>query len=239
MESIPFFLIARLVVGLAAGIWLARKMRGFLRWLVLRLMPLRYRISEQSFNMQARSSAALAYLLALSVALFIFFGLEKAWDKYGSSWITKEETVTSTASSLEPTLPSSYSAPIHSPSEETPPSEEVPSPETAAVPPPEPMPKREAAPELQPSFPRAYEETGRYFAQLYAFQEEARAWAQKQYWEGRLSRRVWVGVAAGEPAPYKVLAGPFGSRREARQYLRSQRLDGFPREQRNIRLYKD
>ncbi len=237
MESIPFFLIARLLVGLAAGIWLARKMRGFLRWLVLRLMPLRYRLSEQSFNMQARFSAALAYLLALSVALFIFFGSEKAWDKYGSSWVTKEETTQASTSSLEPTLPSSYSAPLPSIPEEAAPPEEAPLSVSATGPPPEPEPA--PAPKPATSYPTAYEESGRYFAQLYAFREEARAWAQKQYWEGRLSRRVWVGVAAGEPVPYKVLVGPFGQRQEVRSFLRSKGLNGFPREQSDIRLYKD
>ena len=84
-----------------------------------------------------------------------------------------------------------------------------------------------------------YEERGRHFVQLYAFRDEARAWAQKQYWQGRLSRQVWVGVAPGEAAPFKVLVGPFAQLQDARRFLRSERLDGFPREQRDIRLYED
>lgn len=219
MENIPFFLIVRLLLGLAAGIWLARKMRGFLRWLVVHLMPVRYRVSEQSFNMQTRISASLAYLLALGVAALVYTGLGKAWDKASMPRVAKTETAEASSSSLEPTLPSTYSAPVYNaPEEAAPPQENLPAP---------------------PARPDVYEESGRYFVQLYAFREEARAWAQKQYWQGRLSQRVWVGVAAGEPVPYKVLAGPFHGRQEARRYLRSNGLAGFPREQKDIRLYKD
>lgn len=177
MENIPYFLIARLLLGLAAGIWLARKMRGFLRWLVLRLMPVRYRFSEQSFNIQARASATLGYVLALAMALSIYIGLGKARDKVNLPWIAKEETIEISSSTLEPTLPSTYAAPVSSP------------PEEAALPEDSLLAVVAVPPERPPSPPTAYSETGRYFVQLYAFQEQARAWAQKQHWEGRLSRR--------------------------------------------------
>ncbi|MCB0581910.1 MAG: SPOR domain-containing protein [Phaeodactylibacter sp.] len=181
--------------------------------------------------MQSRASAALAYLLALGVALSIYIGLGKAGNKIGLPWISKEETTEISSSSLEPTLPPSYAELEYSaPEEAAPPADSLPALATVSSPP---------APEPPLSYPSAYEETGRYFVQLYAFREEARAWAQKQYWQGRLSQRVWVGVAAGEAVPYKVLVGPFGQRQEARRYLRSERLNGFPREQKDIRLYKD
>lgn len=235
MENIPFFLIVRLLLGLIAGIWLARKMRGFLRWLVVHLMPVRYRVSEQSFNMQTRISASLAYLLALGVAALVYTGLGKAWDKASMPRVAKTETAEASSSSLEPTLPSTYSAPVYNaPEEAAPPQENLPAP--APAPPPATMRAPEPPP---PARPDVYEESGRYFVQLYAFREEARAWAQKQYWQGRLSQRVWVGVAAGEPVPYKVLAGPFHGRQEARRYLRSNGLAGFPREQKDIRLFED
>lgn len=235
MESIPFFLIIRLLIGLSAGFWLAHKMRGFFRWLVLRLMPIRYRISEQAFNMQARISAALAYLLALSVAAFIYVGLGKAGAQVGLPWISKEESTEVRSSSMEPTLPIAYSTPDYSlPEEPVLSADSLPPP---AITSPEPEPA--ARPGRSTSYPRAYMNSSRYFVQLYAFRNEERAWAQKQYWEGRLSERVWVGVAAGDAVPYKVLVGPFGQWQEARQYLRSQRLDGFPREQKDIRLFED
>ena len=196
-------------------------------------MPVRYRVSEQSFNMQARISTALAYLLALGVALSIFIGLGKAGDKIGLPWISKEEITEISPSGLEPTLPSPYSSSGYSPPEEVAPPEDSLLAVVAVPPPPKPAPERPA------SYPTAYSETGRFFVQLYAFQEEPRAWAQKQRWESRLSRRVWVGIAAGELAPYKVLVGPFGQWQEARQYLRSKRLNGFPREQKDIRLFED
>ena len=230
MESIPFFLIIRLLLGFAAGFWLARKMRGSLRWMVVRLMPVRYRVSEQSFNMQARFSAALAYLLALGVALFIYIGLGKAGEKLNLPRIAVEETTEISPDSPEPALPQKYAAPVGSPPEE-PARPEDSLRVAAAVPPPAPGPP--------PVYPASYDESGQCFAQLYAFQEEARAWAQKQRWESRLPHKVWVGVAVGESIPYKVLVGPFSHRQEARRFLRSQGLHGFPREQKDIRLYKD
>ena len=238
MESIPFFLIIRLLIGLSAGFWLAHKMRGFFRWLVLRLMPIRYRISEQAFNMQARISTALAYLLALSVAFFLYAGLGKAGAYVGLPWISKEESTEIHSSSLEPTLPSAYSEPVYSlPEEPVLRADSLPPSTTAPPLPLEPGPA--TSPSRPPGYPRVYMNSSRYFVQLYAFRNEERAWAQKQYWDGRLSQRVWVGVAAGEPVPYKVLVGPFSQWQEARQYLRSQRLDGFPREQKDIRLFED
>lgn len=230
MENIPFFLIARLLLGLVAGIWLARKLRGFLRWLVLRLMPLRYRVSERSFNIQSRASAVLAYALALGIALSVYAGLGKAREKIALPWVAREETTEISSHSLEPPLPPAYSAPAYSPPEKAPPPQDSMPPAGIIAPPP---------PEPPPAYPSAYEERGRHFVQLYAFRDEARAWAQKQYWQGRLSRQVWVGVAPGEAAPFKVLVGPFAQLQDARRFLRSERLDGFPREQRDIRLYED
>ncbi len=169
------------------------------------------------------------------MAAFVYAGLGKAWDRISMPRVTKTETTGISPSSLEPTLPSAYSAPAYAPPEEA-----APSPEELPAPAPAPPPAARREPEPPPAArPEAYEESGRYFVQLYAFQEEARAWAQKQYWEGRLSQRAWVGVAAGEPIPYKVLVGPFPRRQDARQYMRSQGLAGFPREQDDIRLYKD
>lgn len=234
MESIPFFLIFRLLAGFAAGIWLARKMQGFFRWLVMRLMPLRYRISEQAFYTQARIGAALAYLLALSVALLTYAGLGKAANRLGLPWVTKEEVTEVRSLSLEPTLPPSYSTAVLSPPEQAAPWKD--SFPASAVAPPQPGAPE---PERTPFYPTAYRRNGRYYAQLYAFREEARAWAQKEHWQARLSEPVWVGVAAGEAVPYKVLVGPFGQRQEARRFLRGKGLNGFPREQGNIRLYKD
>lgn len=231
MESIPFFLIIRLLLGFAAGFWLARKVRGSLRWLVVRLMPVRYRVSEQSFNMQARFSAALAYLLALGVALFIYIGLGKARDKLAPPRVTIEEVTEISPSSMGPTLETSSGTPVYSSTSEAPPRRDS-LPAVALEP-------QRPAPGPPPAYPSSYEENGRYFVQIFAFKEEARAWAQKQYWESRLSRRVWVGVATGEAVPYKVLVGPFGQRQDARRYLRSEGLAGFPREQEDIRLYKD
>ncbi|MCB0552366.1 MAG: SPOR domain-containing protein [Phaeodactylibacter sp.] len=228
MEQIPFSLIIRLVLGLAAGFWLARKMRGFLRKLVVRLMPARYRVSEQSFHFQTKLSTALAFLVTFAVAIAIFLGLGKAEHRLQQQpWIKKEEATIVRPEPPEETMTPLSAIPDFPPPEKTLlPDDGLPADTPAHTP-------------EEEEHPAAYEFTGEYYVQIFAFQEEERAWVQQRYWEKRLSRPIWIAIAPGEPVPYKVLIGPFSQRQEARQFLRSQKLEGFPREQQGLRLYKD
>ncbi len=224
MQSIPYFEIARLLVGLAAGFWLTRKMRGLIRGVVVRLMPVRYRVSEQSFDHQTRLSTMLAYLVALGIAVAVHLALGKASRALNMPWVKKEEQTMVRSTPLEQPAPTP--PPVYEPA----PPPAVPT-EYAA---PEPPAAQEA-----PARPTAYHGDESFYLQLYAFQSEARAWQQQQYWQGRLSLPVQVGIAPGEGIPYKVVVGPFSSRADARRYGRSQRLEGFPRPHHGIRLYQD
>ncbi|MCB0572559.1 MAG: SPOR domain-containing protein [Phaeodactylibacter sp.] len=228
MEQIPFFLIARILLGLAAGFWLVRKMRGFIRKLAVGLMPVRYRVSERSFHLQTRLSASLAFFMAFCVALAVFLGLgkvERAARQH--PWIEKEESTYSRHEPQSQTMEILSTEPVY------------PAPESGST-------AQDSLPaeEIQPpqdetGQPRSYDVSGGYYAQLFAFQQEERAWAQQRYWEKRLSYPVLVAIAPGTRGPYKVLVGPFRQKQDARAYLRQQKLQGFPRNDEGLRLYED
>lgn len=226
MEQIPYFLIVRLLLGLGAGIWLARKARSLIRRLAIGLMPMRYRVSEQSFLLQTRLSTALGFLVAIGLMLAIVLGLGKAENAARQHpWIKKEETTYASSGPAEQSM-QILATETPAPEAEQRPAESR-APEVAPAPPPE------------SERPAAYELAGGHYVQIFAFQQEDRAWVQQRYWETRLNQPVWVAIAPGDAVPYKVLIGPFRHRQDARSFLRSQKLPGFPREDKGLRLYKD
>ncbi len=63
MEFFNPFLIIQVCISLFVGFYVARRMREMLRVLVLRLMPVHKRISEESYDIQTRKSTILAFIV--------------------------------------------------------------------------------------------------------------------------------------------------------------------------------
>lgn len=226
MESIPYWLIIRASLALFAGFWIASRLRGILRAIVVRSMPVRYRMSEESFNIQTRISAFLAIAIGLGIATLAYWGLSKAGQALKGPVVSRSTTV-----EIEP-APEAPAPPPPPVKLEKAPADTLPAPEALPQTYEEPRPARLPARAAPPAPGAAY------YLQLHAFVSEARAWKQQAYWAARLPRRIHVGVQPGGAVPYKVLAGPFGSRKQAIDFREKNKLIGFPRPLEQIQLYE-
>lgn len=223
MENLDYFLFIRLALLLLTGFWIVRKLRAPLRDIVLRLMPVQYRMSESSFNIQTRISTALGIIIAIGVA-------------WGLNW-----AVVAISDSINP--PSTTPTPIPTkpalqPEEvETVPFSVTPN-TTPAVPtttPSAPIPTTPTP--YEPSPPTIKSPSSPHYLQVEAFKEETRAWRLKSQLEQQLAEKI--SLAEGltpDHAPFKVIVGPFNSRTEALVYKRSAHLDGFPQAAHRLRL---
>lgn len=225
MTAIPYWYLIRAFLALSIGFWIASRLRGVLRAIVIRAMPVRYRMSEQYFNIQTRISMIAAVAVGLGIASLAYWGIGKAGAAIKGPVISRSTTV-----EIEP-IPSPPPTPPPLKLEAAPAdtqATESPIPETYE----EPEPVRISAP------PAAPLPANSYYLQLHAFLSEARAWERKAYWAGRLPQSIRVGVLPGDGVPYKVLAGPFSTRRQAISFREKNKLAGFPRRQGQIRLYE-
>lgn len=182
-------------------------------------------MSEEYFNIQTRISAILALMIGLGIASLTYWGIGKASNAIKGPIVSR-----STVVEIEPMpSPSPTLAPLKL--ESTPADtllHEDPLPATYE----EPEPARIPSPTARPA------RSNPYYLQLYAFVSETRAWDQKAFWAARLSQSVFVGIRPADEVPYKVLAGPFGSRRQAISFRERNKLAGFPRQLEQIQLYE-
>lgn len=225
--QISLFLLFRIAAGVLIGIWLVGKVRNPLRAMVVRTMPMKYRISEKSFVHQTRITTLVSALFALLIAAGIFMGLTRLRDlatkKRGDDKTIQQDN--SEASSFGVPLP---------PPEVTPAVTEAPIPEAA------PAPAPEARPVIAPPKPKPAAlviDENSYFIQHSAYEEADNAWAQQAKLDKRLVKGVWVGFAPEDEAPYKVLVGPFADGESANAYKRKKKLSGYARPLEDIRLF--
>ncbi len=225
MPAIPYWFLLKAFFALFIGFWIASRLRGILRAIVVRSMPVRYRMSEEYFNIQTRISVILAVVIGLSIATLTYWGLSKASQAITGPVISRSSSV-----EIEPApSPLSFPAPFE---EEEPQLDTLPYAETLPENYEEPEPSRIPDPSPPPSFEDPY------YLQLHAFVSDTRAWNQKAHWAKRLPRKVHVGIHSGAAVPYKVLAGPFGSRKQAISFREKNKLIGFPRQLGQIQLYE-
>ena len=227
-----YVLLARILGSLLAAYLLVRRLRAPIRSLIVRAMPLKVRMSEKAFALQARLSniAGLTIWLLFAALLFWSSGyLESLWD-----------TPDNEKMEIMPSLPPQ---PVREQAPETPPEVQTPAPATA-TPQPQPQPPKprtEEAPKQQP-MPYSTTPSVSYYLQLGAYRSLQHARRSQARYAGRLlqlrSERVWIAHAPGAATPYKVLAGPFPSRYEAVRFRNNYALRGFPRPLEEMMLYQ-
>ena len=231
--QISLFLLFRIAAGVLIGVWLVSKVRNPLRAAVVRLMPMKYRISEKSFIHQARLTTVVSALLAALVAGAVFHGITRAAQM--SHVIEKESTLPKESKRSDQSR-------LGAPAPEEP---EQPGPDTveaAAGAAPDPMP--EAAPQtvIVPPKPKSRPEPlvitpETWFLQVHALGDSENAWAEKARLERRCPKKVWVGHDGEGDTPYKLLVGPFAGRAEALSYRKKKKLGGYARPLEDIRLF--
>lgn len=68
-----------------------------------------------------------------------------------------------------------------------------------------------------------------FYLQIAAFSSLQRAEIYAARWKGHSTQHVWIAVAAYESIPYKVVLGPFPSRKAAGKYGAKLQVSNFPR----------
>lgn len=210
MENISFLLILRFSLTLLVAFWIVSKFRHLLRAIIVRLMPPKHRFSENAFNIQTRISAVLSIILVIGIAAALDYGIFKARVAL-NLFPSKQPNV------IKYSVSPDISDQVPEVEIETAPEDK----EKVKEKPPE-APKPEPAEKTTPAKPQFY-------AQVEAFVNEENAWNEKMAVQPKVDRAVLVAVIRNDPIPYKVLIGPFDSRKAAASYLRQHRLQGFPR----------
>ena len=226
MENLQFFLLFRLTVAVLAGFWLVRRMSRHLRAIVVRSMPIRYRVSEKSFSYQARFTTLVSVVIGTLLAGGIYWGLTYLADQFSGD----TPKPTRGPDLIEDPGPDPYGTSIDTilVVESDPPPEIEPSITEQPAPVAKAQPVRRAPVVIN---------AGTWFLQLHAFEVLENAENQQARLERRLRRPVWIANGGDEWAPYKVLVGPFASRTEAEAYRKQKRLDGFSRPLEYLRLH--
>lgn len=225
-----YSILIRVVLPLLLGYWIARRSRHLIMSLVLRLMPLKVRLSQKAFTMQTRITMMVgAGIMAATVLAFNYAYVKLAPMTAAAPGKAAQELAPLPAPAQTPPTPQQ---PVMEPAPEAPAAAPEPrEPEQAAIAVPQPQPY------YSPPPPPAPVETPVYL-QLSAFRHYESAWVMQQRVAQRYRRPVWVGQHGYDHAPYKVLIGPFRSRRAAVAFKKAQRLKAFPRTLDDIRLYQ-
>lgn len=220
--QVPILLLVKLAVSVFAGFWLVSRMSGLLRALVVRAMPMKYRISETSFVHQTRFTTLVSVILGTLLAGAIYWGLD--WllaQAFGQPEKIEEDTEIIILPPVEtPQIVDTVSRPAGG--------KEEPVQQAFVV---------KSAPKAREPEAPAVITPETWFVQLHAFEEAGLAWAAQVREEKRLRRPVWVADGGEAWPPYKVLAGPFAGRDSAEAWRRQKRLRGYPRQLGELRLY--
>ena len=229
MQSIHYLMLAQVALAFFAAFYLTRKLRGFIRASVVRLMPVKHRISDESFNMQTRISTLVAYLIGLAFTGLIYWGIDQLSATIRPTQETQQQIVDLSPSIPEPTLPT-----IPEPKPEVLPEAETVSPPPVSAP-------KVAVPtvitEYEEPTPRTGSMADAHYIQLYAFNSADRAVAQRFRYEQLLSRPVRVVPLMGTIGPYKVVVGPFASQLAAREFKYRTGLEGTVLPKSKLGLY--
>lgn len=187
-------------------------------------MPMRYKISENAANLQARVSTILIFIILFLVGGLTYYGISKARQLVAT---TSTQQIVDTPKVFAPPAPTpipkpqpvelvdttSYATPLPDTYAENPASTKVP---TYPVP----------MPERTPS--------GRYYLQISAFRSSEKAIQMRDNENDKGVYQCLVGVTESDATPYKVLLGPFISLHKVKQFQHSRRLRGFPKSRQQI-----
>ncbi|NBC08744.1 MAG: hypothetical protein GVY26_16260 [Bacteroidetes bacterium] len=219
-----YVFLARILGSLLAAYLLVRRLRAPIRSLIVRAMPLKVRMSEKAFALQARLSNIAGLTIWLLFAALLFWGsgqLQSLWDSPDNE---KMEI-----------MPSPPSKPVHKKAPEAPAEEKEPVTTTENNQPPPPRAEDPPKPATTPAYAPVAKP---HFLQLGAYRSLQHARRSQARYAAKLQQAVWIAHAPGAGTPYKVLAGPFSSRYEAVQYQKNYALRGFPRPLEEMMLYQ-
>lgn len=178
--------------------------------MVLRSLPMRYRMSEHYFNLQGRINTLVSFGLVLLLSAGGMWGTGRLLVR--PSKVTQQEVVSVS-------LPKPKTAPPSQNKQEEVSEAPILSPSTPVADPPK-----------KPSSTSKGPKPGTYYLQIGAYTEEARAWRQRHWFNQRYTTSVYVAISPIERSgKYKVLVGPFPTRKKALEYGQTHHLEGWPK----------
>lgn len=242
----------RWALALVAGFYLVYKTRHLWQGPVMRLIPMKYRISEKGYIVTNRIMGVMRIVFALLAG----FGLSQALLVLTEAVHLENRANTQTV--LPPVIPGPdylpepevfepepmpvrTPAPIYEDVDSSIVSPELPAPSPI---PPKPVPPNRSKPSTpqpipyqpRPVSPNYQERQVPHFVQLYAFKELDKAQRAQGKWSQQLQTPCWIGIVDKDKTPYKLLVGPFRNRSDAEQYRLGSGLKGFSRKGEEVRL---
>ncbi|MEN0005924.1 MAG: SPOR domain-containing protein [Bacteroidota bacterium] len=209
MLELSYPLLFRVSAALIIGFGIALKARSSIRTLVVKCMPIRYRVSEQFFHLQGRLTMLIAFLFGLSLTVLIDRSFVAAYDWLSPKSVTTIETKRTQEFSRTPewiakptpkdTIQKDTTSPIINYEE---PSSRI----------------------INGHTPRASD----WFLQVQAFQSKDAALRALASWQTS-TPEVRLGILHSDLVPYKILIGPFATRSDVLRYKNKRNWGGFPR----------
>lgn len=205
--SFDYLVMGRWIVFAAISFYLVYRFRDLIRNLALRLIPVRRRITHDSFRLQTRYAIIMSFGLGTALTLLLNLGYCQVFPYAAPALVANETRV----------LPT----PVPSPTPLT-----VVPPVLAPAPVVRTVQDTVVALEERPRVTRL----ANHYLQVNAFSDHPTAERNQQRLQGQhqISVRVVYLPATAQP-PYKVLLGPFDSPRAVQDYQARYGLEGFYR----------
>lgn len=238
MDIINIILAIRIAFGLTVGVYLANRWKEIFRGLVIRCMPIKHRISEQSYILQTRITSIVGIVFAILVAVLINMAFGIGWQKMGWQTRLQQQSVTPKLIPIPPSpvVPNLPLKEVIKYKKETTVEEKpmaIQSPIQKKY-----FPNTVHQPLATPAREVVYipRPTTYYqpvalpvYLQIYAFTTFPKAQQQKARWIGQTPFPVKVGYIEYDFTPYKVVIGPFPSRQAAKHFKNQITIPAFIR----------
>ncbi len=238
-------MLIRWGIGLSLGGWVGYRLKNPIRSFVVSLLPVATRISPKSYLIQTRASAVVVFVLIVGIATLVNLGMIRAAQATGIQTTTtffparsnakkaKKKPTALVRSLPEPAAdpaPSFYDNPFQKQNEK------------ASVRRKEKPILRNDTPVDRPAKPRRQRPLPPpavpHYAQVCALDQLERAKAQQTSCQNNCRQNVVIGFADRAPLPYKVLIGPFESRRAANKFLKRKGWKGYPRTGEGLMIFE-
>lgn len=237
MTFANFLLVLRIVLGLLLGGIIARLLRKIIRSHIIQLTPMRKRIAPNAFQVQSRKATIIGAGIALAVCFGFNYALDKAWQKTSIyQWTSMGNKVgsytqpsrwSSTTTSQQETIQESPQKSAFAPAKEE--SLTPPTPHTSTFP-------LATPPPIEWIVHQPLRLEDQYFVQLFAVHSLRRAERIKASIHS--THECWIAADDHPISPFKILLGPFPSRKAAHHARHDQHREGYPRSANGLRFLK-
>ncbi len=215
LNTVPILWI-KLIPALLIGFLVARRLRNTVLSIVFRMLPIKYRMSDNGFHKHTRLSTLIGISLVLGVSgllFYLFSGIQaKVLPDRQEVIHISNDTHTPTTNPIRISSNTAYTPLVENDSKSLFTSDNN---------------RKDIGIQYENEEkhnPKPILET-QYYLQLAAFTTLKNAQKRQQKWSGKMTFDCWIASSTDGMTPYKVLLGPFPSRAQA-NHIRK-RYDGL------------